>query len=203
MPSNAVGSSRRFSKGRAARGFAFVDVLVATVVIVIAILGHVASTVAHHRLSHDERSRSSVLRTVGHFIERLRGEEDWATLYARLRIQQSLAVGDKTLPGLASGLGTFPLKTYVPGFAAPTGLTVLVEVPSGSDAVTDLPVLREDLDLPEYQLPSDLDGDGAIDSVAHDADYLFLPIKATFRWERPGVGGAQQLSVVTWLRGER
>jgi hypothetical protein len=63
-------------------------------------------------------------------------------------------------------------------------------------------VLREDLSLPLYGLPSDLDGDGTVDAAAHDGDYEALPVVVTFHWQ-PAGEAAHQLRLSTWLRGYR
>jgi hypothetical protein len=178
--------------------------MVGSTIVLIVVLGHVASTMAQHDLSQTESSRSTALRTAGRFLERMRSDEDWVGLYARLRLHQSQAESRGLADArLTDGRRTYPLSTYVTGFVSPADLTVLVDVPFAPDKTTGQNVLREDRNDPALLLPSDLDGDGRVDDLAHDADYVYLPVRATFRWDAPGKGGVQELSVVTWMRGER
>jgi hypothetical protein len=178
--------------------------MVATAIVMIVILGHVSSTVAQHNLAQSQRARSEILRCAGEFLERLRGEEDWAGLYARLRYLQgnvaSSGIADRTL---ADGRRTYLPATYFPGFVSPPPMTVLVDVPSSPDEDTGVLILREDASLPDYLLPADLNGDGVVEASARDADYAFLPVRVTFRWDKPVQGGREQFTVLTWLEGER
>jgi hypothetical protein len=179
--------------------------MIASVVIVLVVLGHVASTLAQHDLSRTQRSRSEALRVAGQFLERLRADDDWAGLYARLRTAQS-AVATNGIAGatLTDGRRTYALTTYYSDFAAPSDVTAIVEVPRDADAITpSLQVLREDMSHPDFLLPADLNGDGTIDDRSHDADYVFLPVRVTFRWPHPGQEGGEQFTSVSWLRGDR
>jgi hypothetical protein len=199
----AANGARRAPRGVQA-GFSLVDVMVASTIMLIVVLGHVASTMAQHELARVERTRSSVLRTAGRFVERLRSDEDWAGLYARLRLHQSQASSRGIQDArLEDGRPTYLPSTYIPGFTAPSGVTVLVDVPHAPDATTGENVLREDVTDAELLLPSDLNGDGAISTEARDLDYQFLPLKTTFRWRMPEQDRVQQLTVITWLRGSR
>ncbi len=184
-----------------AAGFALVDVLLAGAVLLIAVLGHVASTVAQHDLSRTERERSAALRTAGRLLEQLRADEDWSGLYARLHLYQTRAgtLGDATAL-LADGRRTYPPSTYLPGFEAPEGFTVLLEVPHTVDPLTGVGALREDADAPDLLLPADLNGDGRIDAAPRDGDYRFLPVRCTFRWRFEGQRRVQQTRIVVWMR---
>jgi hypothetical protein len=178
--------------------------MVGSTVVLIVVLGHVVSTMAQHHHAQEETTRSEALRTAGRFLERLRSDEDWAGLYARLRLHLSQqATRGLADARLADGRRTYSLSTYVAGFTAPPGMSVLVDVSSAADKASGQQVLREDAIDAQMLLPSDLDGDGVIDDVAHDTDYVYLPVRATFRWDAPGRQGPQQLSIVTWMRGER
>lgn len=199
----AVRGARRATRG-VQQGFSLVDVMVASTIMLIVVLGHVASTMAQHELARDERTRSSMLRTAGRFVERLRSDEDWAGLYARLRLHQSQAASRGLQDArLTDGRPTYAPSTYITGFTAPPGFTVLVDVPHAPDVVTGDHVLREDVTDAELLLPSDLNGDGIISEQARDHDYEFLPLKTIFRWRAPDQERAQQLTVITWLRGSR
>lgn len=58
--------------------------------------------------------------------------------------------------------------------------------------------LREDLDLPEFGLPRDLDGDGAIDGGDKRGSFRILPVVLELDWEGPS--GPQHLQLSTVLR---
>jgi hypothetical protein len=178
--------------------------MVASTLMLIVVLGHVASTMAQHELAREERTRSSMLRTAGRFVERLRSDEDWAGLYARLRRHRSQAASRGLQDArLSDRRPTYPPSTYLSGFTAPEGLTVLVDVPHAPDVVTGENVLSENVSDAELLLPSALDGDGIISDQGRDLDYEFLPIKTIFRWRAPDQERVQQRTVITWLRGSR
>lgn len=189
-------------------GFSLIEWLVALVILAIGLLSHASLTMAEHRLSREEQLRSEGLHVARQFVERLRSDEDWTGLYARLRTQQDLA--DTPSAGavtLDDGREAFVPQTYFPDFSLSEKLAavhVLVDVPSGPDPVvpTDPPVLREDVAAPGYGLPTDLNGDGLVDSDPRDDDYAVLPVRVTLRWQPPGEG-SRELVLTTWLRGDR
>jgi hypothetical protein len=187
-------------------GLSLVEVLVAAAVVAIALLSHAASTLAGHRLTKSEESRSVALQFVREFLERIRADEDWAGLYARL---QAKAVAAES--GSSAGTGAviqdgqklhqatdYYSDCQVPGSLGPVG--VLVQVPYVVSGTTK--ELRENQAAPAFGLPFDLSGDGAVDSGSHGADYLALPIVVSVRWTGPNEV-PQTLRVSTWLRGER
>jgi prepilin-type N-terminal cleavage/methylation domain-containing protein len=205
MKRNASGPVR-VRRRAGTRGLSLVEVLVAAAVVSIALLSHAASTLAGHRLTQSEESRSVALQFVREFLERIRADEDWAGLYARLVAQDAIVE-----PGSTGGAGV--VVTDLPSLRAPTDyysdcevpaslgpVQVLVQVPFVLSGTTR--VLREDQTAPAFGLPYDLSGDGVVDSLAHGADYLALPIVVTLRWTGPGEV-PQTLRVSTWLRGER
>ncbi|MEO0653093.1 MAG: hypothetical protein AAFZ65_20625, partial [Planctomycetota bacterium] len=57
--------------------------------------------------------------------------------------------------------------------------------------------LRENLNLPEFGLPYDLNADGAVDASDVSADYRLLPVVVEIEWT--GASGDQTLEVSTWL----
>jgi hypothetical protein len=177
---------------------ALVEVFLAVVFTGLALLWHAASTVSGQQLMRSEASHSVALATVRTFLERLRADEDWETLYQRLSDLQ-----DGPVPPMGHAL-----SVYYEDFNAPAALGsigVLVEVPraalEGSDPQDPL-VLREDILAARFELPYDLSGDGVIDGVAHESDYRSLPIIVRFAWAAKGET-IQALAVSTWLRGER
>lgn len=197
----AEASTRR----RLDRGFTLIDGVIGTTILVIAILGMVASAFSGRHLSRRVEERGVAFATLGRFVERIRADADWAGLYPRLRALTQESVDDKTLASLAvdTDLPTQPATAYYADFNVPTTLgtvTFLVQVPVGS--IGGAPVLRENEVAPRYGLPYDLNGDGVIDGAARDADYRSLPIVARLRWQHPGEA-TQEVMLSTWLRGDR
>ena len=183
---------------RSERGMALIEVFLVVAILGMALLSHAASSVGGFNLMRSEASHSQALETTRHFIERLRTDPDWETLYARLA-----ALGDAPLSGTGHPPGVF-----YDGFDVPLTLgevRILVEVPrvaAVGAAPEDPLVLREDVDAERFGLPHDLNGDGAIDSAPHDRDYRALPVIVHFHWSAPGEA-PQVLRVATYLRGAR
>jgi hypothetical protein len=192
------GTSRHRQQG----GFTLHETLWAAVVLSVALLGHAASAFSEQRMAQATQRRSEALDVTRRFVERLRADEDFSGLLARIQAYQVVAGAGAV--ALEDGRNGYPAATYSPGFLAPTTLgtfLVRVEVPlRGSEgAGYDL---REDANEPSYDLPADLNGDGTIDDASHDLDYRALPVSLTFQWTAPGHAPAT-LRLWTWLRGDR
>jgi hypothetical protein len=193
--------ARRHSSG----GFTLIDGLIGTSILVISILGLVASAFSGRHLSRSVEERGVAFATLGRFVERIRADADWAGLYARLRPLSQESAADATLASLAidTALPTQAAGAYYADFNVPSTLgtvSFLVQVPVA--VVGGAPALREDEVAPRYGLPYDLNGDGLIDGDPRDADYRSLPIVARIRWQRPGAA-TQEAVLSTWLRGDR
>jgi hypothetical protein len=154
----------------------------------------------------EQTARTHALGAAKQLVAELRSDDDWAGLYGRLLFRQAQA---------AAGHGPFPLPSggtawsgtfYYPAFLNPPGvedLGFLVEVPPPTPPTSGgAGVLREDLSLPRFGLPADLNSDTHVDGESRDTDYLMLPVVVHVRW-RSRVGGVQELQLPTWLRGER
>lgn len=184
-------------------GFSLLEVLIGSVVIAIALLGHMASTFSEYRMARGEQTRSEALHVARQFVERMRSDDDFPGVYDRLRTLQLLADGPGTAGArLEDGRRSWEPHRYYADFVLPewlADLTVLVDVPFDPANPLDL---REDLALPRYGLPADLDGDGQVDAASRLADYRALPVVVTFRWQANGEA-AHQMRLSTWLRGTR
>jgi len=202
MPAPARPASPR-PRRRAPDGFTLIEVLIGTVVIAVALMGHMASTFAEYKLARVEQARSEVLHVARQFVERLRSDDDWAGLYGRLRQLQVLAEeGTGTGDRLEDGRLAWRPEAYYQDFVLSeflSTLVVLVDVPFDPLEPTEL---RENLVAPRFGLPADLDGNGVVDGESRLADYRVLPVVVTFRW-RPNGDAAHELRVATWLRGYR
>lgn len=195
----------RLASRRAEGGFTLIDCAIGMSILVIAILGYVMSTLGDRNLSREVEERSVAVETLGRFVERIRADPDWPGLYARLAPLSRESANDATLSslGVDTSLVTHPAASYEADFTAPTSLgtvTFLVQVPV--KAVAGVPALREDEVAPRYGLPYDLNGDGAIDGAARDADYRALPMVVRIRWQHP-LEATQEAILATCLRGDR
>lgn len=177
-------------------GFSAIEVLIAASVIALSILALASSVLAGHKFARTEEARSVALGTARAFLERLRADQDWEGLYARM--------WERVDPSKVASGTTWPVTAYCADFPIPPALgPVRVRVDVPFTAVVGLPpVLREDAALPAYGLPYDLNGDGVLDEESRNDDYRALPVILSFHWEPPG-GVPQSLRLGAWLRGER
>lgn len=90
-----------------------------------------------------------------------------------------------------------------PNFEVP-GLNVRDGDPDGFVGRIILPedpaqpqVLREDLVLPELDLPADLNLDGAVNADDHAQDYRLLPIRVVIEWR--GDNGPASVGATAWV----
>ena len=205
MPTTAF--PRRARTAHTQGGFSVLEVLIAASLLAIALLGHTASVFSEHRLSSAERARSTALMAAEQFMERLRSDDDWTTLYSRLLVLDQLALKPGGTVFLEDNRRAFPPQAYYDDFVTPSGLNslhVLVAVPSApaAGATAGEIALREDVPLAQFALPSDLDGDGVMDDQPHDGDYRILPVVVYVRWTADGAAPVE-LRVSSWLWGSR
>ncbi len=195
------------SSGRE-QGFSILEVLIAGALLATALLGHTASIFSEQKMSTAQRARSSALLASEQFMERMRSDDDWVGLYDRLRTLALLAQTPGGTVHLDDGRRVYPATDYYDDFVLPAGLRelhILVDVPAvpeAGGAVPPVMVLREDVPLAAFGLPTDLNGDGVIDDATHDADYRVLPLVVTVRWQAPGAP-SEELRISTWLWGQR
>jgi hypothetical protein len=194
------------ARSRPERGVALIEVMTGMAVLLVALLAHVSSVLNEDRMAREQVTRSEALQVVRQLVESLRADEDWAGLYGRLRVLRDAAqVAVTGQVRLDDGRGAYDPTVYDPDFQVPEdgpSVAVLVDVPASTPVGGGALVLREDAELPEFGLPSDLNGDGHVHTDARDADYTTLPIVVTFRWQAPGQP-AEQMRLATWLRGTR
>ncbi|HEX6812594.1 MAG TPA: hypothetical protein VF384_13290 [Planctomycetota bacterium] len=188
-----------------AAGFSLIEVLVANIVLAVSVLVYVQCIGTQSKLNRATEEKALAVVTLGRFVERLRADTNWATLYARLRPLSMESTDDAKLSDLAidPALKTWPVTNYYSDVSVPPSLgrvTFLVQVPA-TDSM-GVVALRESAPAPRYGLPRDLNGDGAIDSGPRNDDYTALPAVIRLRWERAGQQ-VREVLLATWLRGER
>jgi hypothetical protein len=187
-------------------GFGLVEVLFSSAILVIAVLGNASSVSTAHSTFRAVEERGRAVEVMARFLERMRGDDDWAGLYARMRVKSRETEGDtgRTGLGVDPELRMYAPTAYYPDFTVPEDLgtvSFLVQVP-GLSVGGSLPTLRESQDAPRYGLPADLNGDGEITSESREGDYRALPVVLRMRWTRRN-GASEELVLPTWLRGER
>jgi hypothetical protein len=180
-------------------GFSLIEVLATTVGAAVCLLGHAASVVHHQRVAAELDERGIALVTLQRFAERLRADTDWDGLYGRLRPLSAESTSDNSLSSVGADLSLTMQAptTYYSDFEVPARLgtvEVLVQVPQEGNA------LRENMSAPRYGLPTDLNGDGALDGNARDTDRSVLPVVIHLRWTRSGRAAQEVVLPVTLRR---
>lgn len=189
------------------RGFGLLETFMAISVLSIALMGHLSLSWSSNKLATQQRMRSKGMRLAEQFLERLRSDDDWPTLMSRLDAKLLTATSPTAPLGtkLMDGRVCFAVTEYYPGFVGARPVhefAVLVDVP-GTRSLPGLPLqLTEDELAPEFSLPSDLNGDGVIDSDPRNSDYVGLPVVVYCRYSKPG-HPPYELELHTWLRGQR
>jgi hypothetical protein len=188
--------SARGGRRRTESGLGLVEVLMAVTIGGLGLMAHASGILRGHHATRAEESRTLALQTARTFLESMRDDAEWATLYARLGAL------------LDTNGGWQPLSAHYAALEAPGRLgtcSVRVEIPR-SAAVDPLVspglVLREDVADTAFGLPFDLDGSGTVTSATLDAKYLVLPVRVRLRWQAAGEPG-QEIRISTWLTGER
>lgn len=179
----------RGGAGAARAGFTLLEVSIAGGVLLFGVLLF-SQTVVGGLGSHSSvRERSLALSAIESTLERLRSE-DFGSLF---RTYNQTPADD---PG---GFGTAPGS----GFDVP-GLDPLPDDPDGRVGEILFPVepgnvgvLRENLPLPRFGTPFDLDHDGDTDGADVGGSYRLLPVLVRLAWRSKD--GPQRAEVATWL----
>lgn len=135
-------------------------------VLTISVLSFAQAVVLARRQTQNDREVAFAVHAARRVLEELPNHE-FSTIFARY----NAAVADDPV-GAAPGA-----SFEVEGLAGDVGATGSVMFP-----VDGAGQLREDLDLPEFGLPRDLNADGIIDSADHSGDYVILPVTVRIEW---------------------
>lgn len=168
--------------------------MVAVTVLAMSSMGFVAVTISTHRLERENESFANAVELSREVMEQMQAVT-FSEVLARFN-------DDKTDDPEGNGTSVGSTWTRVDGTRGNVEGRI---ADSDSTAVTctvSFPLLakklREDLDLPEYGLPMDLNGDGEIDSADHSGDYVLLPISLNLQYS--GATGTRTLNLTTVLR---
>ena len=179
--------------GARSAGFSLVETLIAVTVLSLSSMGFVAVTVSTHRLEHENEQFSQAMELAREVVEQMQARE-FSEVFARHNTESS---DDPDGPGTAVGSSWTHQDSYERQYTSDekgvssSPITCRVEFPVQGTA------LREDLDLPEFGLPTDLNSDGVIDSEDHSGDYVLLPV--VLRLSYPGATGVRNLTLTTVL----
>src|SRR5262245_3130756 len=105
-------------------GFSLIDVLIANVVLAVSVLVYVQCISTESKLGRATEEKALAVVTLGRFVERLRADSNWSTLYDRLRPLSAESKNDPKLThlGIDLALRTWPVTTYYPDVGVPPAL---------------------------------------------------------------------------------
>jgi hypothetical protein len=93
-------------------GFSLMEIIIGGAVLAVALLGHTASIFSEHRLSRAEQARSTALLASEQFVERLRSDDDWPGLFARLNTLQAISRNAGSMTSGSYGTESSALATF-------------------------------------------------------------------------------------------
>lgn len=164
-----------------------IEVVVALAVLVVAVVGALGTLSSTALVGESTPERTRAQFATQQMVERLRGTS-LADVFA---LYNTVADDDPKGPGTAPG-SFFAIRGLEPRPGEPAVGSVQFPTPPGRP---DL--LRESLVAPEFAMPLDLDGDGAISGGDVSASYVQLPVRVRARWTGPY--GDQELEYDTIL----
>jgi len=160
---------RKARSTRPRAGFSLLELLVVSVVVTVGVLGYTRAILQTRCAERTSQEALKVTNVASSILEEMAGVE-FSELYARYNGTAADDPADGKSPG-----ATFPVDGLTDGRAAATCVLVFPEVGGPGQ-------LREDSELKALGLPRDLNGDGAIDSGDHSADYILLPVLVRVEW---------------------
>ena len=175
---------------RSRRGFSMVELSIATVILLVALLGFSKSILSSSITSEVAHESALATESARQVLENLRGLP-FDEVYARFNTDPADDPGGaNTAPGAGFAVaGLDPAEGDADGFVGevvfPTTMTM-----AGLE-------LREDVQLPALGMPRDLTGDGAVDALCHCDDYELLPVLVRVTWR--GKAGPARAEFRTYL----
>ena len=160
---------------RSQRGFTLLEVMISVLLLVIGIAGISRLTVGITRAGSVQRETERATEGARAAIERIK----CAAFSQAFRTYNATGTDDPGMPGTAPGAN----------FAV-AGLRAAPDDPDGMPGEIIFPTpaghpdwLCEDVEDAKIGMPHDLNGDGAIDSVSHSANYKLLPVRVRVVWQ--------------------
>ena len=164
-----------------------IEVVVALAVLVVAVVGALGALSSTALVGESTPERTRAQFGAQQMLERLHATP-LADVFA---LYNTVPADDPMGPGTAPG-ANFEIPGLDPrdGDVA-VGLVLFPTPPGRPD------LLRENLPAPEFAMPLDLDGDGAISADDVSASYVQIPVRIRVRWT--GAHGDQDLEYDTIL----
>jgi len=165
-------------------GYMLVELMLTMIVLLIGLGAAVSSLRQTTSLGETNRERALALDAAESVVAMIEGEvfsEAFASFNANLLDDPVFAPGN-----------SFSVRGLTPRANDPDGMVGEVFFPGNGFQ------LREDFVDRELGMPRDLNGDGAIDTLTHAADYKILPVRVRVVW-RGVQGNDQTLEIVTQL----
>jgi len=164
----------RSTARRDVAGFSQIEILFATAILMVAGLAFSRAMVSSMHLADSTREHSLASAAARLVLEELQDAEfsDLLVLY-----------DDDPSNDPSGTIG--PGSTFAVAGLSPTADDADGEVGSVEFPLTDGELL-ETSELPEFGLPRDLDGSGALDEFDHSTDYALLPVRITVSWRTEG-----------------
>ena len=182
-----VGRRRRGTSA----GFSLVEVLVATSILIFAVLALSQSTVFSMRLGHANREAALAQAALRQALENLQAQ-DFASLFA---LYNTDPADDPGGAGSAPGPG-FAVAGLGARSGDPDGLVGRFILPAQVGPGGELE-LHEDFSDAAMGMPRDLNGDTFTDDEDHSGDYQILPVRVRLEWQ--GKGGERVMEVRTMV----
>jgi prepilin-type N-terminal cleavage/methylation domain-containing protein len=162
-------------KSRRSAGLTLIEMMIAMIVVVVALLG--ATSALYYSDASREMTREKVLaqNAARRMIEQMR-DANFSTVFA------SYSTGGTPGP-------TFTVER----------LNAISGIPVGQITFPVIGTfLRETVTDADWGMPRDLNGNGIIDTLPHNADYKLLPVRVTVRWRSiRGQGQVIQNALIT------
>ena len=184
-----MGNKERKSKGHRRGGFALVEVLVASGVLTIAVVGMAGAMLSSMALQRSE-SESTLARLGAQQVLETMQAVDYAEVWACY----NASTADDAGLGTAARGATFVVQGLTPVEGDADGRCGTIEFPTVNGA------LREDVVDAALGMPMDLNADSAIDTADHASDYTLLPVRVRVDWRGPSGPQTYQLETILCLR---
>ena len=182
--------TRSFTVPPGRAGFSLLEILLGALVLVIAVLGTMASITSAAVVSQSTRETTLAHKAAQRMLEQLHA----------MPCREVVSTFNQNPSDDIGGAGTAPGQNFAvaglnPRDGDPDGLAGRIRLAledSGADQI-----VKEDLALPSFGLPRDLNGDGAIDGDDHAADYIIMPVRVLVEWT--GASGDRAIEVESIL----
>lgn len=181
---------RRRRRADARSGFSLVEILIATTVLICAVLALSQSTVFSMRLGQTNREGAIAQAALRQALENLQAQ-DFEDIFA---LYNTSPADDPGGPSSGPGAG-FAVAGLTPLADDEDGLVGRFLLPEVAGAAG--PELRETFADAAMGMPRDLDGDTFVDGDDHAGDYQILPVRVRLEWL--GKGGPRVLEVRTMV----